>query len=191
MGAPLAAASDLVVEGTYDVAKTASALSWATSVIEAYCKHSFGLVTDETVVISPHGGSGLLPNFPVVQVTLVEGYLPDGQGMAWKPMTNYWLVADTGELFNTIGLPGVPWNPFSWPWLPGSLRVTYDHGYEVIPNDLRDVCARLAGQYLENPELFVERRVGDMEGRFSGSAGVVFGPMDKVVLDKYSDGVLG
>lgn len=183
----LASASDLIADG-YDSAKIEGALSWATSVIEGYCDRKLDLVTGDVVTITPRAGGGTLPNYPVVAVTLVEGYLPSDTGMAWRPITNYWLVADVGELYDTAGLPGSTWDGSrSWPWIPGSLRVTYDHGYSPVPNDLRDVCARLAGQYLENPRLMIERRVGDMEARFSGSAGVLFGDMDRAVLDKYAD----
>lgn len=185
----LAAASDLIAADGYSADDIAGALSWATGVIEGYCNRTLALVTGETVVLTPRNGGGILPNYPVAQVTLVEGYLPsETGGMAWQAMTNYWLVAETGALYNTAGLPGSTWNGRpSWPWIPGSLRVTYDHGYDPVPSDLVGVCARLAGQYLENPKLMLERRVGDMEGRFSGSAGVLFGPLDLAIIDGYSN----
>lgn len=184
----LASPSDLIVDG-YSTDQVTAALSWATSTIEGYCNRTFDLVTGDVVTITPRARGGLLPHYPVVQVTLVEGYLPTDEGMAWVPLIHYWVVAETGELFDTTH--AVPRTNFalahSWPWWPGSLRVTYDHGYAVIPVDLRDVCVRLAGQYLENPRLMIERRVGDMEARFSGSAGVLFGQMDKSILDRYCD----
>lgn len=183
----LASSADLI-DSSYDPADIESALSWATSVIEGYCDRTFGLVTGDVVTITPRNRGGVLPEYPVKQVTLVEAYLPsqDGQGMAWQAITNYWLVAETGDLYDTTGLPGTfVHGPRSWPWMPGSLRVTYDHGFDPIPTDLRDVCARLAGQYLENPRLMIERRVGDMEARFSGSNGSVFSALDLAVLSKY------
>jgi hypothetical protein len=185
----LASSTDLIVDG-YDSDAIDKALSWATSVIEGYCNRTFGLVTGDVAILNPARGSAMLPNYPVVNITSVEGYLPDpnGQGMTWVTLTNYWSVPDTGELYDTTGLPGTTWGMgASWPWMRGSLRVTYDHGYDPIPSDLRDVCARLAVQYLENPAKMVERRVGDMEGRFSGSAGALFDQFDRAVLDTYSN----
>lgn len=185
----LASSSDLI-DNSYAPADVAGALSWATSVIEGYCNRSLALVTGDTVRLTPQRGTGILPNYPVLGITLVEGYMLDlaTGAYAWVPITNYYSDDATGTIYNTTGLAGVIWTGGpSWPWLPGSLRVTYDHGYDPIPNDLRDVCARLAGQYLENPRLMVQRRVGDMEGRFSGSAGVLFGATDRAVLDRYSN----
>jgi hypothetical protein len=185
----LAVSSDLIVD-SYDSDAVDRALSWATSVIEGYCNRTLGLVTGDVVRVTPKAGTGQLPNYPVVNISLVEGYMLNqaGTAYAWVPITNYYSDDDLGIIYNTAGLTGVVWTGFpSWPWMPASLRVTYDHGYDPIPSDLRDVCVRLATQYLENPVLMVERRVGDMEGRFSGSAGVAFGAMDKAVLDRYSD----
>lgn len=185
----LASSTDLIVDG-FDSTAVDGALSWASSVIEGYCNRTFGLVTGDVVTITPRAGGGMLPQYPVVQVSLVEGYLPDlvNGGMAWQSMTNYWLVADTGLLYDTTGLPGTTWSGGpTWPWIPGSLRVTYDHGYAVLPNDLKDVCVRLATRYLENPVGMVERRVGDMEARFSGSAGFMFDASDQAVLASYCE----
>ena len=185
----LAVSSDLIVD-SYDSDAVDRALSWATSVIEGYCNRTLGLVTGDVVRVTPKGGTGQLPNYPVVNVSLVEGYMlkADGTGYDWVPITNYYVDDDLGMVYNTAGLTGVVWTGMrSWPWMPASLRVTYDHGYSVIPGDLKAVCVRLATQYLENPVLMVERRVGDMEARFSGSAGVALGAMDKAVLDRYSD----
>jgi hypothetical protein len=186
---PLASSSDVIVDG-YDPTQVDKALSWATSVIEGYCNRTFGLVTDDTVTVTPHHGQGLLPQYPVVSVSAVAGYMLDMSTGAygWVPITNFWCDNDTGTLYNTTGLAGVVWTGGpSWPWLPASLRVTYTHGYDPIPSDLRDVCARLALRYLQNPGAMVERRVGDMEARFSGSAGALFDQFDLAVLNTYSN----
>lgn len=184
---PLASASDLV-SNSYDAAAVEGALAWATSVISSYCNRNFDLVTGDVVVLSPYRGSVLLPNFPVVDVTSVEAYIPSDAGMSWVALEDYSWVASTGLLFDTSGLPGthVGVSSFTWPWLPGSLRVTYDHGYASVPTDIRDVCVRIATQYLENPVMMVQRSVGDMSARFSGAAGPVIGAMDRSILDRYA-----
>lgn len=186
--ATFAQPSDLIVNA-YDPAAVTGALEWATSFIAGYCDQVFSLVTGDVVTLNPQGGSALLPECPVVQVSLVEGWLPNlsGAGMAWTPLTNYQYTS-AGLIYDTTGLPGVSWGlgP-SWPWLPGSLRVTYDHGYAAIPQPIVSVCARLATQYLENPGQMMQRRVGDEEARFNGSAGVSLNAMDRAILDRYVD----
>jgi hypothetical protein len=108
--------------------------------------------------------------------------------MTWTAITNYAFVPETGLVYNTTGLPGTSWHPGpSWPWLPGSLRVTYDHGYTAAPQPLRDVCIRLAQQYLDNPTLAMNSRVGEVEARYSGSSGLVMTHHDKAILDRYCD----
>jgi len=185
----LAEDSDLV-SNSYDSTAVEGALSWATSVITGYCDRNFDLVTGDVVTIDPNRDSALLPQFPVVSVTSVYGYLPNPDspgGMAWIALTNYNWVASTGLIYNTTGLPGTVWSVGpSWPWLPGSLRVTYSHGYATIPQPLKDVCVRLAQQYLENPAQTVQRRVGDMESRFAGNSGVIdLSSLDRSILDRY------
>lgn len=188
---PLASVSDFVSSFPDSDEAVQNAIEWATSVIANYCNRNFDLVTGDEVTISPSRGAALLPETPVANVTSVYAYLPDsvnGGGMAWIPLTNYKWVASTGILYDTTGLPGTRWTAGpSWPWLPGSLRVTYDHGYATPPKDLTNVCVRLAQQYLENPMLMVQRGVGDVHARFSGSAGVMLNALDKAILDRYAN----
>lgn len=185
-----AEASDVFVANGYEAADVERALDWASSVIEGYTGRNFDLVTGDTVLVDPHFGSAMLPCYPVVAVTEVSAWMPatDAGGMAWKTLTNYAYVPETGLLYNTTGLPGTNWQlgP-SWPWLPGSLRVTYDHGYAEIPSALRDVCVRLAQQYLENPALAMNTRVGEVEARYAGSSGSVFTHQDRTILDRFTD----
>lgn len=172
----------------YDAGDVAEALSWAQSFVEGYCNRTFDAVEDEVVVIDPYAGSAMLPNFPVTGISKVEGYLPgDTGGMAWRELTNYWYKSDTGLIFDTTGLPGTfGVSCFHWPWLPGSLRVTYSHGYATVPRGLVDVAVRLARQWLENPGLRVEIKVGDIEERYNGSYGVTLNALDQYTLDRYS-----
>ena len=106
----LASSSDLIVDG-YEAAAVEGALSWATSTIEGYCLRTFALVTGDTVKVTPHHGTGMLPNYPVVNITSVEGYMLDLDtgAYAWVPLTNYWLDDNTGIIYNTTGLAGVIW----------------------------------------------------------------------------------
>lgn len=187
----LAEASDVFVSNGYGDDEVEAALDWATSAIEGYTGRTFDLVEGDVAVVDPHMGGALLPCFPVVQVSDVSAWLPDpnGSGMTWQSLTNFAVVNDTGLLYDTTNLVGARWHPPgpTWPWLPGSLRVTYDHGFAEVPRALRDVCIRLAQQYLDNPTVVMHTRVGEVESRFSGSSGLVFSHHDKAILDRFCD----
>lgn len=173
----------------YDDDDVTQALAWAESFVNGYCNRSFDVVTNDVAVLDPFGNhSAMLPMIPVIDVTLVEGYLPSTSGMAWVGLSNFWFKKDTGFIFDTTGLPGTVHNTgsYSWPWMPGSLRVTYSHGYDPVPADLVNVAGRLAKQWLENPGLRVQLKVGDIEERFNGSFGVTLGALDQAILDRYS-----
>lgn len=179
------------IMATYDAASVTRALTWAQSFIEAYCQRTFDTTTVTEFVDPDYSRhQAMLTNFPVATVNSILAYLPSQSGgMGWVPITNYQVVNSTGLIYDTSLLPGVvilPSGP-TWPWLPASLQVNYTYGYATVPQGLVDVACRLAQQYLENPTLQMQRRVGDTEGRFAGHEGVSLSPMDKTILDRYSD----
>lgn len=184
------------IAAVYDDASVTQALSWAQSFVEDYCNRGeggFDLVTGETVFIDPKPYSqALLPQIPVANVTQVQGLLPSqtGGGMTWTTLTNFAFVAETGLIYDTTGEPGVSqgFGP-TWPWLPGSLKVTYDHGYSTVPAGLVNAACRFAQQYLENPALKLSRDVGDVHDRFAGNTGgvgIVINAFDERILDRHT-----
>ena len=145
---------------------------------------------------------GILPaleNTLVATVGAVTTYTDTGSagsggippsGPVWSTLTNYAFVGETGLLYDTTGEPGVPWTfgP-SWPHLPGSLKVTYDHGYATIPGSLINCSVRFAQQYLENPALLLQRDVGSFNERYAGNTGgvgIVINQFDERILDRYT-----
>jgi hypothetical protein len=181
------------IGAVYDAASTTQALSFAQSLVTNYCNQTFDLVTNDTVFLDPKRyRTALLPEIPVVNVDSVFGLLPSpvttGSNMTFVELTNFAFVADTGLIYDTTGEPGITVQVgLSWPWLPGSLKVTYDHGFSVVPVDLINVAVRMAQQYLENPTLQIQRRAGDIEDRFSGSVGLVINQLDRMILGRYTD----
>jgi hypothetical protein len=181
------------IAAVYDDPSIAVALMFGQTMVTNYCNQTFELVEDDIAIITPQRyRTAVLPQIPVVSVSLVEGLLPrrdnTGSGMQWIELPNVAVVAETGLLYDTTGQPGVSWvaGP-SWPQLPGSLKVTYTHGYSTIPDDLIVVAIRFAQQYLENPTLQMQRRAGDIEDRFAGSVGLVITQLDRMILGRYTD----
>jgi hypothetical protein len=183
------------IAAVYDNASTTRGLTWAQSFVEAYCNQTFDMVTGDVVFLDPRPyRTALLPGVPVANISSVQGLLPPqtsvpNTGYVWKTLTNYNFVSATGFLYDTTGEAGTysTWLGASGPWLPGSLQVTYDHGYAVVPQPLIDVACRLAQQYLENPTLMMQRRVGDSEQRYAGSKGMTLNQLDEIVLARYTD----
>lgn len=171
--------------GNYDAADVTQSLSWAQSMVEMYCNRTFD-AESSTRTVDPYHGRAMLPDTPVTAVTLVQGWLPDGvtAGMSWTTLVNYAFERDTGLIYDTTGLPGTVWTSlgFSWPWLPESLKVTYSHGFPVVPRALIDVAVRLVRQDLENPTQIVQGRVGQVEFRRDSA----ISDMDAQILDRFS-----
>ncbi|ETB29466.1 hypothetical protein [Mycobacterium avium] len=176
------AATFAPIQAVYD--DVAQALSWAQSFVENYCNRTFDLVTDDVAVVDPHPHRrALLPMIPVADVSSVEALICG----AWTALTNYAYVGETGLLYDTTGEPGTTSD--AWPWLPGSLRVTYTHGYTDVPQDLINTACRFAQQYLENPTLLLQREVGSFSERYAGNTGgvgIVINEFDKRIMDRYT-----
>lgn len=184
------------IAAVYDTASVTQALSWAQSFVEDYCNrgpNGFDLITSDIVLCDPQPyGRAMLPHLPVVNIETVEGYLPSttNDSMVWTTLTNYSYDSGTGRIWDTTGLPGTSANfGWTWPWLPQGLRVTYDHGYATIPNDLIGCACRFAQQYLENPTLTLQRSVGQVNDRFAGNTGgvgIVINVFDQRIMDRYT-----
>jgi hypothetical protein len=181
------------ISAVYDSPSVTQALSWAQSFVESYCNRTFDKVTGDVAFIDPQPyRKALLPNVPVGAVSLVQGLLPSqtsGQGLVWTSLTNYRFVSETGLIYDTTGEPGTSssFGP-SWPWVPGGLQVTYDHGFDTVPQELVNAACRFAQQYLENPALLLQRDVGAFNERYAGNTGgvgIVINAFDEKIMDRY------
>ena len=170
---------------------------YASDFVRAYCGRRFDLVTNDVELVDPRiDSTGQLSQAPVVSVTSVQAFMVDPTGnYAWQALTNFgWdtrgLLYDTTRIRTlTTPTPLVPWP--SWPFLPQSLRVTYTHGYSVIPADIQAVVTRLAGQIAANPNFTQSRKVGDVAAVYGstlmskGSTLITLRDTDAAILDRY------
>lgn len=163
-----------------------AALSWASGAVEAYCERNFTYRANHVVLVDPFPArrSAQLPNPPVSAVSLVEAYMRNENGsMSWQTLTNWTWTAD-GLLYDTTGQPGTDMSMVpSWPSAPKSLRVTYTHGFQQVPDDLIAAVAKAAGQYLANPYNMTQRRAGDVSYQWSDRSGQPL--LDDALLAKY------
>lgn len=210
-----------MIIGAHTSDEVQTALNWASSAVESYCEREFAYTQQDVVNIDPHYGNGgkaqaRLPHPPVWNVAQVMAEMRVGQGLSWINLTYYqWtqggLLYDTSQYYGYNGVTGQDfWSggptgewagPPSWPFLPGSLQVIYDHGFVLpgadpvegvqnLPQDVIDAVIRAAAYYLLNPggPGVAALDVGDVKTTFTQIAAVSDspgGPLDVTLLGKY------
>jgi hypothetical protein len=121
----------------------------------------------------------LLPEIPVVAVSHVDVLTVDGVDTGWTEYTERYVWSRTG----TIRVVPSP----RWPRTPGSVRVTYTHGYETIPSDLASVAVSLAARLATNPVHLQSQQVGGVQTRFAPTSGAsVLDDVEQAIVDRYS-----
>lgn len=150
------------------MASVARAIAEATEAIRNYCHQYIERVAGETIMLDCAGGSRLfLPELPVTSVASV---VEDGE----------LLVAGADEDYQ-LGQHGVL-HRVGQDWESGIqiIRVTYTHGYDPIPADVRDVCTRAASRAYQAGMKASEmaavpgvqaKSLGDFSVQFGGEAG--------------------
>lgn len=184
--------SSLVAEGS-----ALDPYEYASSVVRGYCGRRFDYVPDETVLVDPRPNrTAQLPQSPVISISTVQAYMPVGGVWAWQTLADPggygWaeggLIWDAAVIRPRINpAASIGWPEPTWPWLPASLKVTYTHGFEEIPDAIQSIVLRIAAQVASNPGFLQSRKVGDnasVYGTFPG--GQTLRDTDKAILDRYS-----
>lgn len=171
--------------------------AFASAVVRDYCKQDFTFLADDVVLVDPRANrTAQLPQMPVTAVTLVEAYMPDGNGVwGWQTLSfpgqygwnSRGLLWDATQVRPPIDptAPVVP-GAYTWPWLPESLRVTYSHGFATIPADVQAITLRLAATYAANPTFVQSRKVGEVATVFGVGGIAILRPEERKILDKYA-----
>jgi hypothetical protein len=156
---PLATAADLAAatqRSDIPDATAELALASASAVIRSWTRQSISRIADDVVTLRVLASSELvLPQRPVVSVSRVrvnELVLQD------------WVLSGD-RLLRTGGwrrLPGTTTYPD-----PGLVEVTYTHGWEEIPDDIRAVCVDLAAMTSVNPSMLREVAIDDYRRVFA------------------------
>ncbi len=162
---------------TAESARIQTALEIASAAIRNN-RRLFSPVTSDLVVIDAHGGSSLLlpkNRLPVVGVTLVE----ELSGAA------YVTVASTEYNWSADGYVQRWWT--SWPDCPQGARVTYSHGYDVLPRDVAGVCLAAAKRLYDQPDGgggVQSEQLGDHHVTYFANTGVIL-PIEEEILRAY------
>lgn len=182
----LASATDLqdYLQQTVDANTSALILDMATGVIQAYTRQQLEYVQNDTVDLTPMEGRLVLPERPVVDVTAVAG-LSTGD---WT------LVRDTiypGPVYihdwelDDILTSNVTWTPL---WKP-TVQVTYSHGFQSIPNDLKALCLSVAARLYANPTSIESEMIGQTSTRYSQKGGLALTDVEKQLANRYKSTV--
>lgn len=162
------------------------ALDVATGMVQARLGQRISFVADDMVILDPvqRQPKALLPELPVAAVTAVETLTyADPLLPAWglQPVDRYtWTQTGVLDLSrSTWGFLGVTWLGY-----PQSVRVTYSHGWQTIPDELVGVVLGVAARQLRNPLNEQQESLGGYQVRYSQHP-TGFSPLEALALDRY------
>lgn len=122
-----------------EITRATVLLGDASAAVRGYTKQTFTAVEDDAVILRPVGAFLELPQTPVTAVTEVRGI--SDAGAVLDPLSGW-----TWDGLDRVDIASVGFRYFAdpwWPWPngPESFRVLYDHGDDVVPDDvIRVVC---------------------------------------------------
>ncbi|MFD8556628.1 hypothetical protein ACFV1N_04955 [Streptosporangium canum] len=142
---------------TEETARAELLLALAKGVIDAETGQSLELATTTATLDGVGGRRLLLPRWPVTAVASVtvldyddaESELVHGTDYRW---TSYGRLRRLRDC---------------WPRLEQSIEVTYTAGWDPIPDDVRNICLRLARAGWDNPAGLEAERLGDWNAKYA------------------------
>jgi hypothetical protein len=185
----LASPEDLAsfVQQDVDTATATLLLSVATSAIQSSTEQQLTYVANDTVSLVVYNNEIKLPQRPVVEVTAVES-LTSGEWLVVQDVIRptYLLDGSTNSVWWTGNdQTEAPWYQFvaQLPW--PTATVTYSHGYQTIPDDLRGVCLSLAARLMSNPTGVQQEAIGNVMTRYDRAGGAGLTDLENLIIDKY------
>ncbi len=179
--APLVSSDDFVewyglTPSSTDLNRIQTALEIASAQIRNG-RRLFSPVSGDLITVDSEGGLTLLlpkTRLPVTGVTLVEQL--SGEAYVTVDSTEYDWSAD--------GILSRWWT--GWPCRFQGVRVTYSHGYDVLPREVAGVCLSLAKRLYDNPsgQALTSMTLGDYSATYeTGGTGLL--PQEVDVLQLY------
>jgi hypothetical protein len=145
-----------MMQAPVDAAAAELALASASAVIRRWTRQTITQVADDVVKLRVIDCSELvLPQRPVVSVS---------EAKVNALVLNDWVLSGD-RLLRTGGwhrLPGTTTYPD-----PGLVQVTYTHGWDEVPDDVRAVCLDLASATMANPAMLRQETIDDYSRTFA------------------------
>jgi hypothetical protein len=175
MGLPTLASVDDVqarilprVLSAAEITRAGVLLKDASSQIRRYCKKDFLYHAGDVLTLMAAGSVIKIPYRPVVDVTSVVA-ISGNPSVPDIPVT-WWTFDEIDEItVGDAGASGVINLPEAWyeyGAFPGTYRVTVDHGYTEIPDDVEMVCATTVISVLMAPTM-AAGVIGETVGSYS------------------------
>lgn len=155
-------------------------LADASAVIRDYLDMTVTAVSGDVETRTPLSGSVFLKESPIKAITLLE--VLDTWSDVWQPVltSDYRYDLETGEVWrNYRNHSGIRWSDERKSW-----RVTYDHGFDTVPDDLARVCYSLAGRFYATPAGVDQERQGQRQVKYSLTADDL-NSLERLTLDRY------
>jgi hypothetical protein len=148
--APLVTASELAtyLQRDLDTASAEFAIAGASGVLRSYCRWSISRQTD---VWWLNGGATVL-DLPTLYVNEIVSVA----------------VGDTTYDDHILLAGGQLYRADWWPRGYANVRVEADHGYAVIPDEVRLVACSIAARFYVNPEGLASKSGGDAGRAYTG-----------------------
>lgn len=163
-----------------DPADTSAAylLKVASGMIRRYLDQDITAKAADIELCDPvNGQMVLLKQLPVTAVSLVE---TSTDGVTWTTVdpSNYTVSKRTGVV------AAKPWTGIQWGSDPESWRITYDHGYATVPDELNGVCCSIASRFYATPAGIDMERTGQRQVKYNLEASG-FDPMERLMLSQF------
>jgi hypothetical protein len=169
-----------LMQETIDLADASALLilDIASGMVRDHLQQQIDAVAADVALMDPIKGSVvILDELPVTAVTLVETF--DGTVWTTADPTTYSVSKRTGII--TV----LPWTGVHWPYLPETWRVTYDHGFAVVPSSILGVVLGVAAREWSNPgEVVDSERIGGYQVKLHMEANG-YTPLEEKALARY------
>lgn len=126
------------------------ALDLATGAIRNEARQHISLVEDEDIVLAGRWSSDLwLPERPVIEISSIE-------------------IVPSAGVSEPLGVTAYQWDgqghiqlaSGSWGGPSATVPITYTHGFETIPDDIRGLCLQVASRVFDNPGNVAQESIG-------------------------------
>lgn len=185
---------------TIDVDAANEAIQGASDLVRDELGQVIDFVADDVVQVeSPGGKLVLLPEVPVVDVTLVRVRRPGGDWEILTAGTDYEAVLGRAAKIWRIG--SSEWPRATGRGLDGFIEVTNSHGYntptangadaEDLPSLLATVVKRVAARGYQNPEAVSQETTGRGNTTVYSNPGLYLSDGDKRDLERFRPGSRG
>lgn len=175
-----------------EAARAPALLMDASSRVRDFTRQDFTAVTGDVVTLRPVGSLLRLPQRPVTAVTAVVAVQPDGasavalSGWSWDGL-------DLVDLTWATAAGDGPWPAWWHQATPDTYRITYDHGYDPVPNTVVATVCAMVLRTLLSPSLtagMVAERIGAynyqlQQGGGAPGATVVMTSEDEKAVARY------